>query len=172
MSEKMWLDMLPLKTSYEQTLELLEQLRLERGAEHPDYKMLGEMISDCRYVLEWLNSGRRPGNRRGIERRAAYQREQLMDPIKMQIFVSPPAAGSSSRITDSERDRLEQALALLSSREQECYTLAHGCCYSLSEIADMLGISKSSAALYVRRAQKKVTEWIGQEGQESKKSRS
>lgn len=43
-----------------------------------EIKTLGEMILDTEYRLEWLDTGRRPGNKRGIERRAAYQRESLL----------------------------------------------------------------------------------------------
>ncbi|MNP84003.1 positive control sigma-like factor [compost metagenome] len=50
--------------------------------------------SDCEFVIEWLNSGRRPGNKRGIERRAGYEREILLDPIRMQAFASNSKAGS------------------------------------------------------------------------------
>lgn len=41
-----------------------------------DIKILTDMISDIPYSLEWMKKARRPGNRRGIQRLAAYQRER------------------------------------------------------------------------------------------------
>lgn len=47
-------------------------------------KSMGDMISGMEYIIEWLDTGKRPGNKRGIERRATYQRERPMDPLKLQ----------------------------------------------------------------------------------------
>lgn len=160
MTESQWLSIPELKASYQQTLRALEVSRKQLPLLSSDDKTIGEMISDCRYVVEWLNTGRRPDNRRGIERRAAYQREILTDPIILQRAAIPAvnrAERASSRLTNSERMLLEQALSVLSCREKECYEMVYGQGYSLQEAAEMLGISKSSAALYVRRAQKKIT---------------
>ncbi|WP_141536513.1 hypothetical protein [Bacillus cereus] len=44
-------------------------------------KIFSGMISDLEFTLEWLRTGIRRGNRRGIERRAAYQRERACDPL-------------------------------------------------------------------------------------------
>ncbi|MDN9012154.1 hypothetical protein [Brevibacillus laterosporus] len=62
-------------------------------------RYLSEMISDVEYVIEWLETGRRPESKHGIERRAAYQREKLVDPIRMQAFVFRGTAGSPCNLT-------------------------------------------------------------------------
>lgn len=72
---------------------------------------LSEMISDVEYVIEWLETGRRPESKRGIERRAAYQREKLIDPIRMQAFVFRGTAGSPCNLTEWEKEQLEDALS-------------------------------------------------------------
>lgn len=125
-----------------------------------DLQYVKEMISDVTYVIEWLNTGRRPGNRRGIERRAAYQREKLLDPMKMQAMMASSRAGSWSSITESEREMIEMALCTLSPRERECYEMAHGQGFSFAYIAQMLGISKGAVQEYVERAQEKVSEEV------------
>lgn len=128
------------------------------GDEHKtERQILGEMIGDTEYVIEWLESGKRPGNKRGIERRAAYQREKVMDPIRMQSFVSKSTAGSPANITEWESQQIEDALCVLSERERECYTLAHGQGFSHEYIAEMLGITKGSVDSYIARAQEKIT---------------
>lgn len=121
-------------------------------------KVIGEMVSECEYVIEWLQSGKRPGNKRGIERRAAYQREKLMDPLRMQAFVRDSKAGSPANLTDWQRFQIEDALSRLSPRERECYVLSHGECFSFREIALMLNITKSGVQEYVERAQKKISD--------------
>jgi positive control factor len=123
-------------------------------------QLLSEMIGDVEYVIEWLETGRRPGNRRGIERRAANQRVRLMDPIRMQAFVARSTAGSPANLTEWERQQIEDALCVLSERERECYVLAHGECFTHSQIADMLGITKSSVDTHIKRAQQKISERV------------
>ncbi|KRE56574.1 hypothetical protein [Paenibacillus sp. Soil750] len=48
-----------------------------------DQRIINEMIADCDWTIEWLESGRWPGNKRGIERRATYQREKSTMPVKI-----------------------------------------------------------------------------------------
>ncbi|GIO33109.1 positive control factor [Paenibacillus albilobatus] len=142
--------------NYKKSLNLASRLYLRADAD--DKKTISGMISDCEYAIEWLSTGRRPGNKRGIERRAAYQRERLVDPLKMQAYVQNSKAGSPSNLTEWQRFQIQDALSRLSDRERECYVLAHGECFSFSYIADLLGISRSSVEEYVERAQRKISE--------------
>lgn len=142
--------------NYKMSLKIAE--RAYRRADADDKKVISGMVSDCEYVIEWLETGRRPGNKRGIERRAAYQREKLVDPLRMQAYVQNAKAGSPSNLTDWQRFQIEDALSRLSERERECYVLAHGECFPFSDIADMLGISKGSVEEYIERAQRKISE--------------
>lgn len=121
-------------------------------------QLIGEMRGEVDWVIEWLETGRQPGNKRGIERRAAYQREKLMDPIRMQAFVYRATAGSPANITEWQRHQIEDALCVLSDRERECYTLAHGQGFSHEYIAEMLGITKGSVDSYIVRAQEKISD--------------
>lgn len=49
---------------YQISLKSVEQLY--RSADADDKKVIAGMVSDCKYVIEWLSSGRRPGNTRGL----------------------------------------------------------------------------------------------------------
>ena len=128
--------------------------------QHPDVKVLKGAISDVNFTIQYLHTGRRPGNKRGIERRAAYQREVLMDPIKMQAYISQSHAGSPANLSDYEQMQIEDALSLLSKQEKICYEMKHGQCLSLEYIGNYLGISKGVVDNYVRRAQKKISEQV------------
>ncbi len=124
-----------------------------------DRRLYIEMIASCSYVIEWLETGRRPGYQRGIERRAGYQREVLMDPAKLPLTPNPAMSPCPpEEATKENRFRLEAALRGLTERERNCYMLAHGESYSFSEIAALLNISKSSVGTYMMRAQRKVSD--------------
>jgi RNA polymerase sigma-70 factor (ECF subfamily) len=143
-------------SNYQRSLTVAQKAYFRADAD--DKKVISGMISDCEFAIEWLSTGRRPGNKRGIERRAAYQREKLVDPLKMQAYVSNARAGSPSNLSEWERYQIEDALSRLTERERDCYVMAHGECFSFSEIANMLGLSKGSVEKYVERAQRKISE--------------
>lgn len=121
-------------------------------------QIIGEMRGEVEWIIEWLESGRRPGNKRGIERRAAYEREKLMDPVRMQAFVARSTAGSPCNLTEWQRFQLEEAMCTLSTRERECYELHYGMCFSLGEIANLLQIKKGSVQSYLKSADAKIKE--------------
>lgn len=154
-----WESMESLTQSYKGTQRMLKQAQKQN--ENPDHnRLLSEMMGDCSFVVDWLQEGRMPGNRRGIERRSAYQREKLMDPIHMQAYVQKSAAGSPANLTDGQRAQIEQALSMLSERERECYILAHGECFSYHDIAELLNVTKGSVGQYIRRAQLKLSKQL------------
>ncbi|MEK4509733.1 MULTISPECIES: hypothetical protein [Paenibacillus] len=66
--------------NYQRALKSAE--RAYSRADADDKKVIGGregIISELEYVIEWLETGRRPGNKRWIECRAVYQREKLVD---------------------------------------------------------------------------------------------
>lgn len=130
--------------------------RAYRRADADDKKVISGMKSDCEFVIEWLNTGRRPGNKRGIERRAAYQREKLVDPMRLQAYVSNSKAGSPSNLSDWEYFQIEEALQLLSPMERECFTLSYGHCMPHSYIAEVLEMSRGNVSTLLQRAKDKI----------------
>ncbi|MFE1631074.1 sigma factor-like helix-turn-helix DNA-binding protein [Brevibacillus reuszeri] len=123
-------------------------------------QLIGEMRGEVEWIIEWIETGRRPGSKRGIERRAAYQREKLMDPVRMQAFVARSTAGSPCNLTEWQRYQLEDALSSLTKRERECYVLTHGEGFSFDETARLLQITKSSVQTLVTRGQSKITDRV------------
>ncbi|MBY3622020.1 hypothetical protein HGO21_21070 [Acinetobacter sp. CUI P1] len=73
-------------TALNYRLSLKGAERVYRKVNADDKKVISGMKSDCEFVIERLNSGRRPENKRGIERRAGYERDILLDPIRMQAM--------------------------------------------------------------------------------------
>ncbi|AYB39694.1 sigma-70 family RNA polymerase sigma factor [Brevibacillus laterosporus] len=122
-----------------------------------DIELLGEMISSVDFIIEWIKTGKRPGMKRGIERRAAYQREVLMDPLTLQSHINRTNAGSPANITDSQREDIEKALSCLTDREKECYIMAHGQGLTQYAIAELIEVSRYSVKTHIQRAQKKIS---------------
>lgn len=145
-----------LKQEYKQSLKLVRELQIRLEPNHEDTTVLGRMASDLQYTIDWLNTGRRPGNKRGIERRAAYQRTQPIDPIHIQNYVSNPTGVGNCSVTEDDRQRIEDALSQLSRLEKEVYLMARGQALSHSDIAELMGISIGTVKKSLARADKKV----------------
>lgn len=64
-------------TALNYQLSLKGAERAYRKADADDKKVISGMVSDCEFAIEWLSTGRRPGNKRGIERRAGYERDTI-----------------------------------------------------------------------------------------------
>lgn len=160
------LNMRDLKLAYRQTYWQLRralkdaEMRYGEGTliQHPDITTIKDAMSDVSFAIRWMHTGRRPGNKRGAERLAAYQRHKLVDPLVMQSFSNQYNSRSASTLTEWQRTQLEDALCRLSPQERACYEMAHGQGFSFSYIAGLLGISKGTVESYVTRAQKKVSE--------------
>lgn len=131
-------------------------------------KILSSMASDLEYSLEWMRTGRRPGNRRGIERRAAYQRERAFDPMLMQRYFRSADETvyewdnhvQQYTIGEWEKIQLEDALSVLTEREKEIYLMSRGNCFSYSEIAGYLVISRSAVQTMIERSEKKIAQQV------------
>ncbi|WP_342045939.1 sigma factor-like helix-turn-helix DNA-binding protein [Bacillus sp. OTU530] len=137
--------------------------KAKETAPEDEQRILGSMASDLQYALEWMKTARRPGNRRGIERRAAYQRDRLLDPVLMQRYFRSQETEygwdeglKEDVVSEWDRVRIEEALSTLTDREREVYLMSRGYCLSYGEIARYLVISKSAVQIMVERAEKKI----------------
>jgi positive control factor len=152
---------------YKETLKITR--KMYDIAIEEDKKIIAGMISDLEFAIEWLETSRMPGNRRGIERRAAYQREKPFDPLLMQKFFRSSEQvykwddhEKEHVITEWDRQRIEDALSVLTKREREVYLMSRGYCLTYSEIANYLCISSSSVQTMIERAEKKIKRRINE----------
>lgn len=128
----------------------------ERLIEVTECKHKAWMISNLDYAIEWLETGRRPGNKRGIERYAAYQREIPTDIV--QRFMNP-APKLELDYTDEQRLQAEFIVSIMSERERQCYEMHYIGLYSLDDIALELDMAKGTVQTYIKRANAKVKEY-------------
>jgi positive control factor len=153
----------------EQYQEALVQVhKMKKMASEEDQKILSGMESDLEFAIEWMRTGRRPGNKRGIERRAAYQRERPFDPLIMQRYFRSTDEEvyewddhqKEDVISPWDKFRIEDALSVLTEREKEIYLMSRGHCLSYSQIANYLCVSRSTVQDTIERAEKKITQQI------------
>ncbi|MEC0170854.1 sigma-70 family RNA polymerase sigma factor [Paenibacillus graminis] len=136
------------------------EIETELDAINNHISKLNSMISDVQLAIDWLRLGHNPGPRQGIHRKSIDQLTIPVDPLRMQSYAQPAACGSPTTLTDSERKQIDDALAVLSPREKQCFTLKHGLCLSLRQIAEELQISRGTAQEYIEKAERKLKEPI------------
>lgn len=174
-----------LKKDYNKAIYQLKKMREQMDEESKEAygAIIGNMISDLQYALEWLSTGRRPGNRRGVERLAAYQREKPFDPLVIQQYFDsnygntyefigaasaqcfPSLLGfdhlvPTNKISKQDQDRIDHALSVLTEREKEIYIMSRGRCLPYKEIAMYLKISEGTVKSTIFRAEKKIAQQV------------
>lgn len=118
-----------------------------------DKNQINSMINDMSFSIDWMKTGRRPGNLRGIDKRSAYQRRALVD---MDLFPSLDIEPEQREINEEEKESLVNILIDLSHRERQCFLLHQAEGLSYSEIQKELGIGRSTVQKYVERAKEKI----------------
>ncbi|MEN0648902.1 sigma-70 family RNA polymerase sigma factor [Caldifermentibacillus hisashii] len=124
-----------------------------------DIKIINSMAEDMDFVIEWLETGRQPGLRRGVDKRKAYQIKYLenMDLIP---DISEQLEPKPLYLSESQKRVLLNIFSSFSTRERQCYILYASQGLSMAEIAEELGIKKRTVQQYLERARKKIKERI------------
>ncbi|PFE05060.1 RNA polymerase subunit sigma-24 [Bacillus cereus] len=152
---------------YNKTLRQLEKVK--ETAIEADLKVLEGMISDVRYALEWMRTAKKPESKRGIERRSAYQREKLVNPLLMQRYLRSTETqyewdceGKENVISHWERIKLEDALSALTEHEKEIFIMYKGGMLTQEEISKELKVTRSTIQQILRRADKKIAKQLSE----------
>ncbi|MFC3797913.1 sigma-70 family RNA polymerase sigma factor [Cohnella sp. GCM10012308] len=144
--------------NYRRSAKMTQQL-LARTQDKGERRTIGEMVGECEYAAEWLETGRRPGSVRGVER--GYE-ERCWDPAWLEAYDSHNSRyrverDSVSRdLTDDERFRLDEAMRDLSNRERQCFILHHADGMTFEEIGAELALGRSTVQSYIERATEKI----------------
>ncbi|WP_164545790.1 sigma-70 family RNA polymerase sigma factor [Paenibacillus albus] len=121
--------------------------------------IISEMVGDCEYAIQWLETGRRPGSVRGVER---PMRISSWDPGWIDSYSSPNSRyvierdTTSKELTNDERFRIEEAMRELSDRERQCFMLHVVDGMSFEDIGRELHLGKSTVQVYMERAREKI----------------
>ncbi len=121
--------------------------------------ILTSIIDSLTYSIQYLETGREPGTRRGVHRRSREQREVLMDPQSYQfIRIAVTKKQAENRVSEADKERLEDTLSILTQREREAFMLVRGRGLSFEKAASLLEIKKTTVQTLVERAEQKVQE--------------
>lgn len=121
-----------------------------------DKKLICSMISDLQFIIEWLEKGRQPGAKRGYDRRESYKRMLIKDPKIIETFYALVDREQDGVISEWDIERINDALSVLTNREKEIFLLNKVQLYSYEEIADLLGVTKSTVQTNMKRAENKI----------------
>lgn len=119
-------------------------------------KIIGGMISDLKYAIEWLETAREPGTRRTISNRSRYQRTSLLAEIEKLSYLVTIEQENRRQATEDEIERITAMLNNLSDKERAAYLAVKGQNLSYAKAGEILGVSKASVQTYVNRAQDKI----------------
>ncbi|PRS41622.1 Fis family transcriptional regulator [Bacillus sp. NMCC4] len=130
--------------------------------EKHDKKIIASMVSDLEYVVEWLQIGRQPGARRGLDRRSVYQRTILANPEVLEALSYEYTLIQENEREFSERDkkRIDEALSVLTDREKDVFFMHTTQGLSFSEIANMLDVKKGTVQKHMERARTKMSKKV------------
>lgn len=138
--------------------EQIERLKMDKS-------QYSQMESSLKYIVEWLETGRRPGQYRGIEKKDAYYNMRPFDPSVMERYMENKQATlpwdmevEEERTLSKEDGEIVQAvLEKLSEREREALLMnLNG--KSIREIACMLEMPRQTVHNTIQRAKRKIAE--------------
>lgn len=138
--------------------EYREALKKIQAADQLEQALINGMGRDMDYAIEWMETGRRPGSKRGVERLAAYQREIPTDIIEK--YMKPPPSLEVGAYDVKEYAHMEFILAMLTDRERECYEMKIGGMMTDVEIANTLGLARRTVREFIARAERKVKNYV------------
>jgi RNA polymerase sigma factor (sigma-70 family) len=143
---------------YREAYRLLRALRT-LSIDEGERESLTDSITDVNLAINWLTTGRRPGSKRGIERR---YRKVLWDPKWIEAYHSKNAGYTIERdttiqgLSKEDRLRIDEAMHDLTEQQRECFIMHYVDLMSFDEIAMELHIGKSSVQTQIERAREKI----------------
>lgn len=137
---------------YKQTLWELKTA-YEAADPDGDKPIIGGMMRDLEYAINWMENGRDPGRMHmdADEHRVYYYDPDVLNEIGSALY---PRYWQHSPEND---ERVSNFLgACLTKREEDVYRLYIGEGLSMAKIGELLHIAKTSVQNLVERAEKKV----------------
>lgn len=128
-----------------------------------DRSHYSSMLSDLKYAIEWMKTGRKPGLMRGAENLAAYQREISIDPNRFLYMQSKEVENKTEKEIKVLEDKVLDLLWFLTKRERAVYMLANGYGFSVAEVAAFTNIATGTVYSLLDRARKKIRKNIKEE---------
>jgi len=146
-------------SEYKQSLKQVRQAirKIERKdapteEDQVQMSLLRGMERDLLWSIEWMETGREPKKQQKIERLSKKQREKIMDPYLLDQSV----VGWELPTYRTQNIDIKKIMGILSPREQEIFIMNRVQLISYQEIAQLLGIKKTTVANKIERSKKKI----------------
>lgn len=129
--------------------------RIERNQKDETY--INSMIDSMTYSMDWMRTGRQPDSYRGVDKRDKY-RAKFYDDMDILPDINEELRKEREPLYMSreERKALLKIIHNFSERERQCYIMYEAERLSMQQIADLLGLSKGTVQMYIKRARQKV----------------
>ena len=122
-----------------------------------DKTQINSMIDSMTYSIDWMETGREPGNLRGVDKRDIYRIKQYSEmDIIPDITEQLRLEREPLYLNQEQRQTLILLFRKLSDRERQCFIMYEAEQLSMQQIANRLGIKKSTVQQYIERAREKV----------------
>lgn len=144
-----------INAEHERTLQL--QMDVQNAKEYKS--VLNADLSNLKYAIEWMTLGHQPNHTRGIERRAAYEREVPVEPYWIQLNAGKEIVDfleyeSENKPTEKEL-LLKEMTKSLNKQEREILSMAANH-MSIRKIAVLTKIPKSTVSNILKRCKEKI----------------
>lgn len=129
-----------------------------------DKKLLNSMITSVTYIIDWIESGGDPLEMRGVNINSVYHIKYLPS---MEIIpdITEQYEREPFTLTNEQKHMIACLFDSWSKRERDCFVMYVAEQKSMSEIAYVMGISKSAVQTNIDRAKIKVEEVTKSRGQ-------
>lgn len=164
-SLKLKLAALELETEKPMYPDEIVELDIEIKKIKDDLTILNAMISSLKFSIDWMATGRMPGSMRGIDNRAAYDREIPFELNVMQRFPDETTVNLYERteeeLEDEQQSHMQKEeiaksiLSTLNKRERDVLQLISNK-YTQQECAEMLGVSQQSISKTIANYERKI----------------
>ena len=126
--------------------------------------VLNSMENSMVFAMDWMEKGRNPDLQRGADKHAVYQRQffeslDVIPDIAEQIY---DINTKELHLTELEKKQLAKIFASWSRRERDCFIARTVEQKTFQQIADEIGIGRSTVQSYVERAKRKMAEALRQ----------
>lgn len=117
-----------------------------------DVGLIGSMINDLQFAIQWLQTGRNPDMRRGVDKTGVY----LTDPRVLDSLLVEQQTVTGRELSREYQEMIEDAMCTLTEREKDVFMLIKVEGITFEYAAELLGVKKSTVQKHLERAMKKI----------------
>lgn len=122
-----------------------------------DKAIINSMVRDMSFIIDWIEKGSNPEELRGINIKSAYHIKYLPSmEILPDITEELTKEREPLKLTNEQRHIIFKLFNEWTDRERDCFILHVSDNKSMSEVAEVLNISKASVQVYIKRAKQKI----------------